>query len=276
MARERPERMPSQSPGIVGQSAQDADVGNGPLRLVVVTRGSRYAARVVEAVRDRGIDLCAVVLERPRGRSLFARLTEVWRRRGPIGFAGALFRQSLSRLGLRSEPWRARIFYEAFGAVHVVEALQSESTASLLTELAPDVLILAGAPILPDAVLSTARLGVLNAHPGLLPRYRGVDVVGHAILEGQQVGATVHFVDAGIDTGRIISRVVVSTAGASTLAALQDRVERVGAVAMAAVLERLCRDGAVPSEMQQERFPLYRSLSRRQRRLVNAKLVGGE
>ncbi len=52
-------------------------------------------------------------------------------------------------------------------------------------------------------MLEMPTLGTLNAHPGLLPRYRGVDVVAWAVLNGDPVGVSVHLVDAGIDTGRI-------------------------------------------------------------------------
>src|SRR5689334_2236181 len=54
--------------------------------------------------------------------------------------------------------------------------------------------------ILGPEVLALARLGAINAHPGMLPRYRGVGVVTWAVQNGEpEVGVTVHHMDEGID-----------------------------------------------------------------------------
>ena len=69
--------------------------------------------------------------------------------------------------------------------------------------------MLAGTGIVPSELLAIPSLITLNAHPGLLPWIRGVCPLEHAILRGVALGATVHAVDAGIDTGPIIRRVLL-------------------------------------------------------------------
>jgi hypothetical protein len=83
----------------------------------------------------------------------------------------------------------------------------SPRTVELLRGLAPDVLVLAQAGIVRDAVLAVPRLGTLNGHPGVLPRFRGVDCAVWALIRGDpgEIGASVHWVDHGIDTGPIIA-----------------------------------------------------------------------
>jgi methionyl-tRNA formyltransferase len=151
-----------------------------------------------------------------------------------------------------------------------VPALREQEAVALLESLQPDFLVLGGAPILPEAVLRTARIGTLNAHPGLLPRYRGVDVVAHAVLNGGPIGATVHYVDAGVDTGGVLGRVEVSPVPGDSLASLQARVETAGGVLLARVLARLVRGEEVPPEPQQERFPICRRLPASRRRDAEA------
>jgi methionyl-tRNA formyltransferase len=58
-----------------------------------------------------------------------------------------------------------------------------------------------------DETIRAFRLGILNPHIGLLPQYRGRNVMEWSLLEGSPVGITVFFIDAGIDTGeRIVLR----------------------------------------------------------------------
>lgn len=61
--------------------------------------------------------------------------------------------------------------------------------------------------LLPKALIDLARLGAVNLHPSLLPRYRGRASINWAILQGEtELGLSAHFVDAGMDTGDIIAQ----------------------------------------------------------------------
>jgi methionyl-tRNA formyltransferase len=77
--------------------------------------------------------------------------------------------------------------------------------------------ILAGMPVVPAAVLATARLGVINAHNGALPAYRGMDAVGWALLNGDSVTCTVHIARPAVDAGEVIADLGVPPAPAGTL-----------------------------------------------------------
>ncbi len=88
--------------------------------------------------------------------------------------------------------------------VHYVEHLNNEETESLLKKYQPDYIVLGGSRILKNHIITTAKYGVLNSHPAMLPEYQGLDCVGWAILNGDPVGATVHFIDEGVDTGPIL------------------------------------------------------------------------
>jgi len=60
--------------------------------------------------------------------------------------------------------------------------------------------------IVPDSVLRIPKIGVLNLHPALLPYNRGWHTPSWSILEGTPIGATLHFMDSGVDTGDIVAQ----------------------------------------------------------------------
>lgn len=87
-----------------------------------------------------------------------------------------------------------------------VNRVNSEKTRQRLVQENPDLLVIATFPqILRGHILSIPRLGCINTHPSLLPRYRGPLPVYWVLKNGEpKTGVTIHFVDEGIDTGDII------------------------------------------------------------------------
>ncbi len=71
-----------------------------------------------------------------------------------------------------------------------------------------DFIVLAGYMRLIGKTLLNAYEGkIINIHPSLLPKYRGLDAIGQAMQNGEEeIGVTIHYVDAGMDTGRIIAQ----------------------------------------------------------------------
>src|SRR5262249_43615919 len=92
------------------------------------------------------------------------------------------------------------------------------------------------------------RLGVLNAHMGLLPAYRGMNVAEWAALEGATVGCTVHLIDSGIDTGPMLATQEVDIAGCRGIAALRDTVDR-AQLALLGDIVGLIVSGKVPEPL---------------------------
>jgi methionyl-tRNA formyltransferase len=68
----------------------------------------------------------------------------------------------------------------------------------------PDLIVSASSKIIKIKIFDYPKIGMLNCHTGILPNYRGCSCVEWAIYEDTPVGATVHFVDKGIDTGPMI------------------------------------------------------------------------
>lgn len=73
----------------------------------------------------------------------------------------------------------------------------------------PDVIAVFGTSLIREPLLNQAKLGMINLHGGLSPHYRGADCTFWALSNGkpEQVGCTLHFIDSGIDTGRLIAHI---------------------------------------------------------------------
>lgn len=86
-----------------------------------------------------------------------------------------------------------------------VRGMNTIGCIQMLKQLQPDVII-TNAGKVGKSVLGIPKIGVLNAHNGLLPEYRGNDAIGWSILNGDKVGVTVHLMDEGYDTGPILMK----------------------------------------------------------------------
>ena len=101
------------------------------------------------------------------------------------------------------------------------DRLSDDEALQRLREMAPDVLVLAGADIVPAAALELPRVATINAHYGLLPAYRGMNVTEWSIYHDDPLGVTVHIVDPGIDTGDILLREEIGAGRDETLETLR-------------------------------------------------------
>ena len=90
--------------------------------------------------------------------------------------------------------------------VYIFKDVNSKYALKKLEEMQPDLLLQAGVGMIKKELLQIPKIGVINSHPGLLPKYRGCMAVEWSIFNNDPLGATCHFVDEGLDTGPIICR----------------------------------------------------------------------
>jgi len=89
-------------------------------------------------------------------------------------------------------------------AIRYVPSLDSQECVDLLLRLGARWAFLVYAPIIRPRLLATPGLIMLNAHGGLLPKYRGMNASAWSRLAGDPLGVTVHIVDQGVDTGPVL------------------------------------------------------------------------
>jgi methionyl-tRNA formyltransferase len=93
----------------------------------------------------------------------------------------------------------------------------------------PDAIAYTGGGLIRANILAVPRLGVVNCHMGILPLYRGMDVVEWPILEASgrspQIGLTLHFMERGVDTGPILLQYRLELRPGDTIASIRRRLE---------------------------------------------------
>lgn len=115
--------------------------------------------------------------------------------------------------------------------LRVLEPLRLRPLAENFSGDAIDLIVLASyGRILPKRLLALPRLGALNVHPSLLPKYRGATPIQSAILNGDtETGVSIMLMDAGLDTGDIVLQERVAIDPQETYGQLHDRLAMLGA-----------------------------------------------
>ena len=118
---------------------------------------------------------------------------------------------------------------------------------AVLERLRPDVIVVAAyGLLLPPWVLDLPRLGCLNVHASLLPRWRGAAPIQRAIEAGDaRSGITIMQMDAGLDTGAMLLAESIPIAADDTTATLQDRLAALGGRLIVAALQAVARGTAL-------------------------------
>lgn len=118
----------------------------------------------------------------------------------------------------------------------------------------PDCIAFTGGGLLRQGIIDRAGKGVINCHMGVLPYYRGMDVVQWPILnkDFRNIGMTTHIIDSGVDTGDILEITKINPEGHSCLESLRNEFE----ILMPQALARACKgllDGTIKTVSQEHK-----------------------
>ena len=120
-------------------------------------------------------------------------------------------------------------------------SLKSAHEVEQVRALRPDALIVAAyGLLLPNTLLAASRYGALNIHASLLPRWRGAAPIQRALLAGdRETGISIMQMDAGLDTGPVLSRHPTPIASDDDAGTLHDRLAALGAQAIVSTLAQV-------------------------------------
>jgi len=141
-----------------------------------------------------------------------------------------------------------KVLAEAYNLpVFQPQSLKDPEQQQILADLQADIMVVvAYGLILPQAVLDTPKLGCINVHGSILPRWRGAAPIQRAIEAGdEETGVTIMQMDAGLDTGAMlcISRCAID--GADSSATMYKKLEQIGAPALLNTLDKLQENKAL-------------------------------
>lgn len=142
--------------------------------------------------------------------------------------------------------------------VYQPQTLRDPIAQAELAALQPDLMVVvAYGLILPQVVLDTPRLGCINSHASLLPRWRGAAPIQRAIEAGDaSSGVTVMQMEAGLDTGPMLLKVSTTITAEDTGGSLHDRLATLGSAAVVEAVGKLAA-GELQGEVQDDSLATY-------------------
>ena len=190
-----------------------------------------FAARALEALLEAGHEVSLVLTQpdRPAGR------------------------------GMQTTASAVKVLAQQHGLTLLQPHLLKQSGLDAqLAAISADVMVVAAyGLILPAAVLSIPRLGCLNIHASLLPRWRGAAPIQRAILAGdRETGITIMQMDQGLDTGAMLLQKSIPIAQNDTAQTLHDKLAVMGAHCIVEVLT-LLQQGRLAATAQDETAASY-------------------
>lgn len=134
-----------------------------------------------------------------------------------------------------------------------------------LEQLAPDLIIVAAfGQLLPKRLLEIPRLGCINVHASLLPKYRGASPIQQVIINGEKVtGVTIMYMAEGLDTGDMITKELVEITPKETGGSLHDKLAEAGSKALFRAISQI-ENGTVIRTPQNDEEATYYGLLKKE------------
>lgn len=198
-----------------------------PLRIIFMGTPELAAASLAALLREPALQICAVVTQpdRPKGRDL----------------------------KLQSSPVKTLALQHNLPVLQPEKA-REETFLAELRRLQPELIAVAAfGQILPQAILDLPRLGCLNVHTSLLPKYRGASPIQSALLNGEtETGVTIMKMDVGLDTGDILTQRPTPIADQDNAATLHDRLAEIGGALLVTTIRDYAAGKISPRPQQHE------------------------
>ncbi len=142
--------------------------------------------------------------------------------------------------------------------VYQPKTLRGEEFAELIDDIAPELIVVAAyGKILPQNIIDYPKLGCICVHGSLLPKYRGAAPIQRSIIDGErETGITIMYMDAGIDTGDMISKVSVPIELYDDFETVHDKLAAAGATLLLDTIEAI-ENGTASREKQDDLKSTY-------------------
>jgi methionyl-tRNA formyltransferase len=168
---------------------------------------------------------------------------------------GATNQRFMAYRSRKTNAWTARILFgEACPQLpeNIVDipitAINSPTTVEKISALAPDLILVCGAPMLAPEIFNISRLATLNIHFGIAPNYRGEHTLLWPLRVGdyQNIGITIHHIDEGIDTGRPLVRGFPALDKSDTEKTISLKCIRMAPRILIPIVESMLNTGSAP------------------------------
>ena len=181
----------------------------------------------------------------------------------------AVFTRRDARAGRGNRVTQSPVKQRAVAAglkVRQPRGMHAPEEAAMLAALEPDALVVAAFGfLLPASILAIPRLGCINVHASILPRWRGAAPVHHAIRSGdRETGVSIMQMDAGLDTGPVLATRTCAIDPKDTTGSLTRRLAALGAAALVETLHAVDAGAVEPRPQDDTRATFAPRLSKSQ------------
>lgn len=191
------------------------------MKILILAQDDDSTAIVYNRLKEQFQDV-SIIIEQPVNRKSFLkrRIKKIGVRRvvGQVFFVVfskvILKRQAKNRISDIKEQYGIsdeRSYIDSKGT-YQVKSVNSEECRTLMKKISPDFVVVNGTRVIEEETIDCLTVPMINMHMGITPRYRGVHGAYWALVQGdkEHCGVTIHVVDKGIDTGKIIKQGVIS------------------------------------------------------------------
>jgi methionyl-tRNA formyltransferase len=205
-------------------------VADAPLRIVFLGTPA-FAVPTLDALLESRHQICGVVTQPDRRRGRGQRVQDA--------------------------PVKARALERQLPLIQP-ERIKAPEAEDAIRTWTPDLgVVVAYGQIIPQRLLDVPRLGMINVHASLLPKYRGAAPVHRAVIDGEHVtGVTIMRVVAQLDAGNMLAKVTRPIGAADTSEAVERDLSRLGAGLLVDVVNRIAA-GAIDEERQDDMLATY-------------------
>jgi len=150
------------------------------------------------------------------------------------------------------------------------ERVKNQAFIDFFRDISPDMVVVAAfGQILPSEIIEIPKMGCLNVHPSLLPKYRGAAPINWTIIRGEvKTGITIMLMDEGLDTGDILSQEETVIDPEETFGKLHDRLANMGAALLLKTVEMIA-SGTATRTQQDDSLASYAPRLKKEDGLIN-------
>ncbi len=154
--------------------------------------------------------------------------------------------------------------------VYQPENFKSDEAKQALADLNADIMVVvAYSQLLPQQVLDTPKLGCINVHGSILPRWRGAAPIQRSIWAGDaETGVTIMQMDLGLDTGDMLKIASLPIEASDTSTSMYDKLAVLGPQALVECLDDIAAGRAVPVKQDDEQANYAKKLSKEEARIT--------
>lgn len=158
---------------------------------------------------------------------------------------------------LKSSPVKEYAISKKIPVYQPAKLRNNPEVTEILKELNPDcICVVAYGKILPKEILDFPKLGCINVHGSLLPKYRGAAPMQWAIINGEEkTGITTMFMDEGMDTGDMLLKEEINITDEDNFETIHDKLKEIGANLLVETLDKIL-DGSITREKQPDECTL--------------------